>query len=90
MPVVKLQKRALTLRVTVSPSQATVDYVQTSGGGVAYSYTIAAGPVTSCPGDFTDPYDGDVDGSDLAAWMGESTGIGLADFAANFGRADCL
>jgi uncharacterized repeat protein (TIGR02543 family) len=28
------------LRVTVSPSQTTVDYVQTTGGGVAYSYTI--------------------------------------------------
>jgi uncharacterized repeat protein (TIGR02543 family) len=28
------------LRVTVSPSQTIVDYVQTTGGGVAYSYTI--------------------------------------------------
>jgi hypothetical protein len=30
------------LRVTVSPSQATVDYVATSDGGVNYSYTIQA------------------------------------------------
>jgi hypothetical protein len=28
------------LRVTVTPSQTTVDYINTSGGGVAYSYTI--------------------------------------------------
>jgi len=41
-----------------------------------------------CPGDFA-PSDGDVDGSDLAAWMGGSTGISLADFAAKFGRVDC-
>jgi hypothetical protein len=31
------------LRVTVAPTQATVDYVQTSGGAVAYFYTIAGG-----------------------------------------------
>ena len=30
------------LRVTVSPSQVTVDYVATSGGTVNYTYTIAA------------------------------------------------
>jgi hypothetical protein len=30
------------LRVTVSPSQVTVDYVATTGGTVNYSYTIAA------------------------------------------------
>jgi uncharacterized repeat protein (TIGR02543 family) len=31
------------LRVTVGPTQATVDYVATSGGAVNYSYTINAG-----------------------------------------------
>ena len=30
------------LRVTVTPSQATVDYVQTSGAGVAYTYQIVS------------------------------------------------
>ena len=30
------------LRVTVSPAQATVDYVQTSGAGVAYTYQIVS------------------------------------------------
>jgi hypothetical protein len=29
------------LRITISPSQATVDYVKTDDGSVAYSYTIA-------------------------------------------------
>jgi hypothetical protein len=35
------------LRVTVSPSQATVDYIATSGGAVNYSYTIDANEPTS-------------------------------------------
>ena len=30
------------LRVTVAPAQATVDYVQTSGAGVAYTYNIVS------------------------------------------------
>ena len=77
------------IRVTVSPSQVTVDYVRSyiSGGTnreVAYTYTI------SClKGDFT-PSDGDVDGSDLAAYISNSTIMDLKDFAANFGRTDCL
>lgn len=32
------------LRVTVTPTQATVAYIATSGGTVNYAYTIAAGP----------------------------------------------
>lgn len=34
------------LRVTVSPSQATVDYVATSSGTINYSYAILAAPTT--------------------------------------------
>jgi phosphodiesterase/alkaline phosphatase D-like protein len=37
------------IRVTVSPSQVTVDYVATSGGAVSYSYTIAANSGTNPP-----------------------------------------
>ncbi len=33
--------------------------------------------------------DGDVDGSDLAVFAAGGTGIGLEDFAAEFGRTDC-
>jgi len=79
------------LRVTVAPSQATVDYVQTSG--VAYSYTIDPNePVNNCQADIEpdEGGDGDVDGSDLAAWMGGSPSISLGDFALEFGRTDCL
>ena len=34
-------------------------------------------------------YDGDVDGNDLAAIIGDSNGLSLADFAANFGNSEC-
>ena len=79
------------LRVTVSPSQATVDYVQTSGGGVGYSYTIDAHvSFNTCVGDIEpDEGDGVVDGSDLAVYISNSMGISLEDFAENFGRTDC-
>ena len=40
-----------------------------------------------CPGD-VEP-DGDVDGSDLAAYISGSMMIALEDFSANFGRTDC-
>jgi len=64
------------LRVTVSPSQASVDYVQTSGGGVAYSYTIDPNePPISCPGDFNS--DEVVDEEDLSI------------LAEDLGRTDC-
>ncbi len=40
------------IRVTVSPEQATVEYVQTSGGTIAHSYTIEseAGPTITVTG----------------------------------------
>ena len=65
------------LRVTVSPSQATVDYVQTSGGGVAYSYTIEPNEpsINNCPCDFNS--DGNVNEGDLSV------------VAEDFGRTDC-
>jgi Calcineurin-like phosphoesterase len=79
------------LRVTVAPSQTTVAYVQTNGGGVAYSYTIDPHEsVNTCQGDI-EPLagDGDVDGSDLAEYISNPGGINLEDFAANFGRTNC-
>jgi len=33
------------LRVTVTPEQATVDYIATTGGGVNYTYTIEPAPI---------------------------------------------
>ena len=46
-------------------------------------------PINLCRGDFDT--DGDVDGSDLAVFAGGVTGdVVLEDFAANFGRTDCL
>ncbi len=79
------------LRVTIAPSQATVDYVQTSGGGVAYSYTIDPNDspvIPPCPGDFDSDNDGDVDGSDLAYFISTS-GSDLESFVLEFGRDDC-
>ena len=84
------------VRVTVSPDQATVEYVRSAtpsdpgviNGGVAYSYTIAPG----LSGDFSTPPDCDVDGSDLAAWIAEyvpGDEIYVATFAMNFGKISC-
>jgi predicted extracellular nuclease len=42
----------------------------------------------SCPAD--DDGDKDVDGADLAAYIYESGGLGLDEFAANFGTENCL
>ena len=42
-----------------------------------------------CEGDFP-PSDGDVDGADLAAYIVAPAGIGLDEFAANFGKTICL
>ena len=49
---------------------------------------ISAGP-SFCEGDF-EPYDGDVDGSDLAALVANPDLLELSTFAAEFGRIDCL
>lgn len=44
------------LRVTVTPAQATVDYVATSGAKVNYSYAIAANSGSNPPGAANDTY----------------------------------
>ena len=83
------------LRVTVSPSAATVEYVRSAisgdsvdNGVVSYSYTIDA-PESQLYGDIEpDAGDCDVDGSDLAEWIA-SGGINLALFADNFGKTAC-
>jgi hypothetical protein len=49
-------------------------------------YVIAAYEST-CPGDYNG--DKDVDGSDLAEYLFDSSGLGLEVFAANFGRVNC-
>ena len=41
-----------------------------------------------CIGDFDE--DKDVDGKDLATYAQGGTGVSLGDFAANYGRTDCL
>jgi hypothetical protein len=75
------------LRVAVSPTQATVDYVYTNGA-LADTYNIL--PASYLYGDFA-PTDCDVDGSDLAEWIanGAPAGRDMTAFAANFGKADC-
>ncbi len=40
-----------------------------------------------CAGDYD--YDGDVDGSDMAAYIDDDIGISLSDFTADIGRTDC-
>jgi hypothetical protein len=76
------------LRITVSPSQATVDYVQTSGGGIGHSYDIL--PASYLYGDYA-PTDCDVDGSDLAEWIATGAPVGrdITAFAGNFGKTGC-
>ena len=77
------------LLITVSPTQTTVDYVHTSGAGVAHSYTIL--PASYLYGDYW-PTDCDVDGSDLAEWIenGAPAGRDVSTFAGNFGKTACL
>ena len=74
------------LRVTISPTKATVEYVYTTGE-LAHTYTIDPS-VSLCQSDFA-PSDGDVDGSDLAAYISDPGDIELENFAAEFGRTDC-
>jgi hypothetical protein len=47
---------------------------------------LTAGTPT-CPGDYD--LDFDVDGSNLVDWLLDPAGVGLEDFAANFGKIDC-
>ena len=47
-------------------------------------------PVNFCQGDIEPPGgDGDVDGSDLAVYISNTTVMSLEDFTAEFGRTDC-
>jgi hypothetical protein len=71
------------LRVTVSPTQATVDYVQSSG--VTYSYTIAA-HVNNCPGDFDS--DRNVDEADLAVFAANFGRTNCSDCDGDFDPPD--
>jgi hypothetical protein len=76
------------LRVTVTPTGATVDYVRSNTTGVSYTYTIT--PRQYLYGDFA-PTDCDVDGTDLAAWIaaGAPGGADVSAFAGNFGKTSC-
>jgi len=63
-----------------TPNTGTGTYAYYDMGACEYS-------PEECEGDFDD--DGDVDGSDLAAYIDDNQGISLSDFAANFGRIGC-
>jgi hypothetical protein len=78
------------LRVTVTPTQATVDYIASSTGNVTYTYNIAPNAAAGLYGD-TAPTDCDVDGKDLATWIaaGAPTGLDVTAFAVNFGKTTC-
>jgi len=74
------------LRLTVSPSEAKVEYVYNTGT-LADTYTIPAS--SSLYGDFA-PKDCDVDGSDLAALITAGSSMhNIAAFAGNFGKNAC-
>lgn len=79
------------LRITIAPTEATVEYVRSNQTGVSYTYTIAPNtpPVPSLYGD-TAPADCDVDGSDIAAYIIAGGYPGNMElFAANFGKTTC-
>jgi hypothetical protein len=60
-----------------------------TGGGTDPYYDIGAFEYyPACECDFSPP-DGDVDGSDLAAYITDQAGISLNDFALEFGRTNC-
>jgi predicted phosphodiesterase len=74
------------LRITVAPSQTTVDYVYTNGT-LADTYTIT--PRSYLYGDFGTA-DCDVDGSDLALLIANTLYYDdIVSFAQNFGRNAC-
>jgi hypothetical protein len=75
------------LRITVAPSQATVDYVYTTQT-LADTYNIL--PASYLYGDYATT-DCDVDGSDLAKWIvnGAAAGRDIVAFAGNFGKNAC-
>jgi hypothetical protein len=75
------------LRVKVTPDCATVEYVRSNITGVSYTYSIAP----HLPGDFSNPADSDVDGSDLAELIVYYPGLlDIATFAKDFGTKGCL
>jgi hypothetical protein len=75
------------LRVTVTPTLTTVDYVQSSG--VSDSYNINPYSAPGMYGD-TAPTDCDVDGSDIAAYIVAGGYPGNMElFATNFGKTSC-
>jgi hypothetical protein len=76
------------LRVTITPTEATVEYVRSNTTGVSYTYTIAPNATTGLYGDVA-PTDCDVDGTDLAWWIVNPSGMDVAAFAGNFGKAIC-
>lgn len=82
------------VRVTVTPTLATVDYVRACVGAdgctnqnVAHTYNIAPAPVTTCQGDFD--ADGVVDGKDVSLLIATPAMLDIAIFAQNFGDNTC-
>jgi hypothetical protein len=74
------------LRVKVTPDCATVEYVRSNIAGVSSTYTIAP----HLPGDFSNPADSDVDGSDLAELIAYYPGLlDITTFAQDFGKTAC-
>ena len=68
--------------------QALDEHDQDNGGYANQSMEMWHFSTPGCPGDFDS--DDDVDGSDLEVFAVGGTGITLDDFAAEFGRTDCL
>ena len=66
------------LRVTVSPAQATVDYIATSGGAVTYSYAIDANEPTSKLGGVNG--DGAVNSTDALIILSADVGINTSQY----------
>jgi hypothetical protein len=66
------------LRITVSPTRATVDYIATSGGAVNYSYTIAANTSTAKLGGVNS--DGLVNSTDALIILSADVGLNTSAF----------
>ena len=65
-----------------------------NGAFIEYEYDAAGNrtakvvsAVAGCPGDLD--HDGDVDGSDLAEYIEDTTVMSLSDFAGDFGKDNC-